>query len=147
MLKTVAAFTLGVVLPVTLLAAPTKARPTADAVSACYAAVKDNDAEAQGKCLNLELDMVQGAYKDVTDRVASLAKALDKPTGTRTRWNKFILAGQSFDTFVKRECDFVANTTKGRRQLEVNAELSCKIGYYRLRTSILTNRHLSQSRF
>ncbi|WP_443743479.1 lysozyme inhibitor LprI family protein [Sutterella sp.] len=121
--------------------------PTSEAVTACYAKAKGDDAEAKGRCLEMELEMTQAQYKNVTDRVASLAKALDKESGRRTLWNKFILAGQSFETFVKRECDFVGDATKGARRIEQNAELSCRIGYYRIRTNILMNRHLSQQRY
>ena len=142
-----ALFGIALLIPLAAAAAPKKEPPTADAVAACYLNIKGEDQEARGKCLSMELEMVQATYKDVIDRVASYAKALDKPSGTRTRWNKFILSGQSFDTFVKRECDFVGITTKGSRRVEANAELACKIGYYRLRTSILTNRHLSQSSY
>lgn len=127
-------------------AAPKAEPPTAEAVTACYAKVKGGDAEAKRRCLEMELEMTQAQYKNVTDRVASLAKALDKESGRRTLWNKFILAGQSFETFVKRECDFVGDATKGARRIEQNAELSCRIGYYRIRTNILMNRHLSQAR-
>ena len=94
----------------------------------------------------MDLAYAQSEYKTVTEQVASLAKAWDKPSGGRTRWNKFIVSGQSFDTFVKRECDFVSTVTKGSRLVEDNAELACQINWYRLRTSILTNRHLTEAR-
>lgn len=145
MLKALLGFAL--LVPFAVSAASQKEPPTAEAVVQCYGAVQGDDQEARGKCLAMELEMVQATYKDVTDRVASYAKALDKPSGTRTRWNKFILSGQSFETFVKRECDFVGITTKGNKRVEANAELACRIGYYRLRTNILTNRHLSQSSY
>ena len=145
MLKALLGFAL--LIPFAVSAAPQKEPPTADAVAQCYSAIQGDNQEARGKCLAMELEMVQATYKDVTDRVASYAKALDKPSGTRTRWNKFSLSGQSFETFVKRECDFVGITTKGNKRVEANAELACRIGYYRLRTSILTNRHLSQSSY
>ena len=130
-----------------LQAAPKNAEPpTAAAVEACWAKAEDDASKANG-CLKLELGLAQYQYKTVTERVASLAKAWDKPSGGRTRWNKFILSGQSFDTFVKRECDFVSTVTKGNRTVEDNAELACRINWYRIRTSILTNRHLTDSRY
>ena len=104
------------------------------------------DPSKENSCLKLDLAYAQSEYKTVTEQVASLAKAWDKPSGGRTRWNKFIVSGQSFDTFVKRECDFVSTVTKGSRLVEDNAELACQINWYRLRTSILTNRHLTEAR-
>lgn len=127
-------------------AAPAKKAPTASEVEACWEKAGD-DADRGNACLKMELALVQEEYKSTTERVASLAKAWDKPDGGRTRWNKFIVAGQSFDTFVRRECEFVSSVTKGRRIVEDNAELACRIGWYRLRTSTLTNRHLTQSRY
>ena len=106
----------------------------------------DGDPSKENSCLKLDLAYAQSEYKTVTEQVASLAKAWDKPSGGRTRWNKFIVSGQSFDTFVKRECDFVSTVTKGSRLVEDNAELACQINWYRLRTSILTNRHLTEAR-
>jgi hypothetical protein len=106
----------------------------------------DADPSKENSCLKLDLAYAQSEYKTVTEQVASLAKAWDKPSGGRTRWNKFIVSGQSFDTFVKRECDFVSTVTKGSRLVEDNAELACQINWYRLRTSILTNRHLTEAR-
>ena len=55
-------------------------------------------------------------------------------------------AAQSFETFVKRECDFVALTTKGSRRKEENAELACRIGYYRMHTDVLENHYLGAAR-
>ena len=119
--------------------------PTAADVEACWAKA-DADPSKENSCLKLDLAYAQSEYKTVTEQVASLAKAWDKPSGGRTRWNKFIVSGQSFDTFVKRECDFVSTVTKGSRLVEDNAELACQINWYRLRTSILTNRHLTEAR-
>ena len=119
--------------------------PTAADVEACWAKA-DGDPSKENSCLKLDLAYAQSEYKTVTEQVASLAKAWDKPSGGRTRWNKFIVSGQSFDTFVKRECDFVSTVTKGSRLVEDNAELACQINWYRLRTSSLTNRHLTEAR-
>ena len=91
------------------------------------------------------LRMPRVSTRPLLSRSLRFAKAWDKPSGGRTRWNKFIVSGQSFDTFVKRECDFVSTVTKGSRLVEDNAELACQINWYRLRTSILTNRHLTGS--
>ena len=121
--------------------------PSSEQVRACYGALKGEDANAKGKCLELELALVQSEYKAVSDRVAALARALDKNAGGgRTRWNKSVLAGQSFESYVKRDCDFVEETTDGAKRLKANAGLSCRIGYYRMRTSVLTNRHFGQGR-
>ena len=84
--------------------------PTAADVEACWAKA-DGDPSKENSCLKLDLAYAQSEYKTVTEQVASLAKAWDKPSGGRTRWNKFIVSGQSFDTFVKRECDFVSTVT------------------------------------
>ncbi len=121
--------------------------PALEEVRACYAENSKKAApEALNKCLALEWRLVEAEHKDVTERVAFLAKALDKPAGTRTRWNKFIQAGQSFASFVNRECGYVRMTTKGSRTVENNAELSCRINYYRLRTDVLENRYLAGQR-
>lgn len=123
-------------------AAPAK-DPTVEDVRACYEKAGGKDPQAVQDCLELELKVVQAEHRDATERVASMAKALDKPTGTRTRWNAFIQAGQRFDSFVQRECHFVSLTMKGGKTAQRNAELACRINYYRLRADILENRFLS----
>lgn len=123
-------------------AAPAK-DPTAEDVRACYERADEKNLDAVQDCLEMELKVVQAEHRDATERVASMAKALDKPTGTRTRWNKFIQSGQSFDAFVRRECEFVRMTTKGSKTAERNGELACRINYYRLHADILENRFLS----
>ena len=55
-------------------------------------------------------------------------------------------AGQSFDTFVTRECAYFGMTTKGNRVAEKNGELACRINYYRMRTNVLKNRFLSAAK-
>ncbi len=117
------------------------AEPDEASISACYAAAKDE--AARGRCLESELKLVLARHKDVVERVTIVAKAWDKPYRTKLRWDKFIRSGQSFDTFVRRECDFVRYTTKGSRQVEKNAELACRIGYYRVHADILRNRYLA----
>ena len=77
------------------------------------------------------------------ERVAVIAKRWDKKTNSRQRWNKLIQAGQSFDAFVRRECEFVRMTTKGNQVKEKNAELACRINYYRMRTDVLETRYLA----
>ena len=89
---------------------------------------------------------VKSEHKDATERVAAMAKAADKEKGVRTRWTKFIQAGQSFDTFVTRECAYFGMTTKGNRVAEKNGELACRINYYRMRTNVLKNRFLSAAK-
>ena len=48
--------------------------------------------------------------------------------------------------FIKRECDFVKNTTKGSSTQENNAALACRINLYRMRTDMLENRYLSSAK-
>ena len=55
-------------------------------------------------------------------------------------------ANQAFDNFIKRECDFVKNTTKGSSTQENNAALACRINLYRMRTDMLENRYLSSAK-
>lgn len=116
--------------------------PTATAVRACYA--NEKNAEERERCLNMELDLVRFEYKAVADQVAAGARVQDKKAGNGTRWNKVIAAGQSFESYVKRDCELVVITTSGGKQMRVNAGLACQIGHYRMRTSVLANRHLEQ---
>ena len=55
-------------------------------------------------------------------------------------------AHEGFDNFIKRECDFVKNTTKGSSTQENNAALACRINLYRMRTDMLENRYLSSAK-
>lgn len=125
-------------------AAPAKAVPTAERVAACHQKAADD--QQRQKCLEMELELVTAEHKDAVERVTVVAKAWDKPHRTRQRWEKFIRSSQSFETFVKRECDFVRYTTKGSRTKEQNAELACRINYYRMHTDVLENRHLAGDR-
>ena len=111
-------------------------------VNMCYQKAGD-DVVKVGACLEQENKRVQAEYKDAVERVTVVAKAWDKPNRNRIRWDKLMRANQAFDSFVKRECDFVKNTTKGSRVLENNAALACKINLYRMRTDMLENRYLS----
>lgn len=118
--------------------------PTAAAVRACYANMSEKNAEERGRCLNMELDLVRFEFKTVSDQVAARARVQDKKAGNGTRWNKVIAAGQSFENYVKRDCELVETTTAGGKQTRTNAGLACRIGHYRMRTSVLANRHLEQ---
>ncbi len=113
-------------------------------VLACHAKAKSD--EQKGRCLERELKLVESEHKDAVERVTVVAKAWDKPTKTRRRWDAFLRSSQSFDTFVRRECAFVALTTKGNRTKEKNAELACRIGYYRMHTDVLENHYLGAAR-
>lgn len=113
-------------------------------LQACYAKAKTPD--AQKACLDAEWKSVQAEHKDAVERVASLAKAWDKPYRTRERWTQFIRSGQSFETWVSRECRFIKKTTKGNRTQEDIAELACKINLYRVRLDMLENHYLSAAR-
>lgn len=111
----------------------------------CYQTAGD-DAVKIGVCLEQESKLVQAEYKDAVERVTIVAKAWDKPNRNRTRWDKLMRANQAFDNFIKRECDFVKNTTKGNRTQENNAALACRINLYRMRTDMLENRYLSSAK-
>ena len=93
-----------------------------------------------------ELKYIQAEHKDAVERVTVIAKSWDKPNHNRVRWDKQMKANQAFESYVKRECDFIKNTTKGRRTQEVNAQLACRINLYRMRTDMLENRFLSSAR-
>lgn len=118
--------------------------PTVEQVEACHRKASD-DAQRQA-CLKKELELVLAEHKRAIERVNTVAKAWDKPYRTKLRWEKLIRTNQSFDTFVKRECDFVRYTTKGSRTKELNAELACRINYYRMHTDVLENRYISEAR-
>ncbi len=124
--------------------------PTYEEVQACYEKAQGEDGKATpdrvAPCLEKEFALVKSEHKDATERVAAMAKAADKEKGVRTRWTKFIQAGQSFDTFVTRECAYFGMTTKGNRVAEKNGELACRINYYRMRTNVLKNRFLSAAK-
>ena len=75
-----------------------------------------------------------------------MAKAWDKPYKTRDRWNRFIRASQNFETWARRECEFVKMTTKGNRTTEQAAELACRINLYRVRIDMLENHYLSSQK-
>lgn len=132
------------------LAAKTPPVPTMQEVQVCYEKAHAEGAspspDAMAPCLEKELAFVKSEHKDATERVAAMAKAADKEQGVRTRWTKFIQAGQSFDTFVTRECAYFGMTTRGNRRAEKNGELACRINYYRMRTNVLKNRFLSGAR-
>ncbi len=117
---------------------------TIETILACHAKAKTD--EQKGRCLERELKLVETEHKDAVERVTVVAKAWDKPTKTRRRWDAFLRSSQSFETFVKRECAFVALTTKGNRTKEENAELACRIGYYRMHTDVLENHYLGAAR-
>ena len=118
--------------------------PTNEEVQACYEKAQGEDGKATpdrlAPCLEKEFALVKSEHKDATERVAAMAKAADKEKGVRTRWTKFIQAGQSFDTFVTRECAYFGMTTKGHRVAEKNGELACRINYYRMRTNVQKTR-------
>ena len=118
--------------------------PTVAAVRACYANMGEKNAEERGRCLNMEFELVRFEYKAVSDQVAAGARVQDKKTGNSMRWNKVIAAGQSFENYVKRDCELVETTTAGGKQTRTNAGLACRIGHYRMRTSALANRHLER---
>ena len=132
------------------LAASPAPIPTWDEVQACYEKAQSQDSKTDpdrlAPCLEKELALVKSEHKDTTERVAAMAKAADKAQGVRTRWTKFIQAGQSFDTFVTRECAYFGMVTKGNRRAEKNGELACRINYYRMRTNVLKNRFLSAAK-
>lgn len=113
-----------------------------DEINACYRDAGE-DRDRINRCLDKEFDLVVAEHKDVTERVAVVAKSWDKPNRNRKRWDKLMRANQSFKTYVSRECDFIENTTKGARIVEKNAELACKINLYRMRVDFLENRFLS----
>lgn len=120
------------------------AEPTYESVQACHEkAQASKDPNQVAACLADELKIVQAEHKDAVERVAVIAKRWDKKTNSRQRWNKLIQAGQSFDAFVRRECEFVRMTTKGNQVKEKNAELACRINYYRMRTDVLETRYLA----
>lgn len=127
--------------------AKTDAVPTREQVMACYEkAEKRDDIFARGECLSSELSMVIAEHKDAVERVAAFAKAWDKSSGRGNRWLNFIQSTQAFDKFVKQECNFIEQTTKGSRRKELNAGLACRISYYRMHTDVLENRFLNNSR-
>lgn len=129
------------------LAAPAAGKgepPSVSSVRACYAEAPEKDAGAKGRCLGLELERVRFDYKTVADRVASNARAQDKKAGGGSRWNKVVAAGQAFETYVRRDCELVEATASGSRQTRINAGLACRVGHYRMRASVLSNRHLEQ---
>ena len=115
--------------------------PLDSSAAACYARAKDD--YQHNECLEREYKAVEAEHKDVMERVIGIAKAWDKPYKTRQRWNKIIRAQQSFDAFVKRECDFVRYTTKGSNMKEKNAELACRINYLRIHINVLENHYLA----
>lgn len=117
------------------------AGPLDSSAASCYARAKDD--YQQNECLQREYKAVQDEHKDVMERVIGIAKAWDKPYKSRQRWNKIIRAQQSFDAFVKRECDFVKYTTKGSNMKEKNAELACRINYLRIHINVLENHYLA----
>lgn len=114
------------------------------ALLSCYQKASDPTQELQ--CLEKEYKAVRREHKDVVERVAAIAKAWDKPYRTRQRWTKFIQAGQSYDTYVTRECQFFGWTTKGNRTKEKIAEMGCKVNLYRARIDMLENRYLSSGK-
>ena len=113
-----------------------------DEINACYRDAGE-DRDRIHRCLDKEFDALVAEHKDVTERVAVIAKSWDKPHRNRVRWDKLMRSNQSFKTYVSRECDFIENTTKGARIVEKNAELACKINLYRMRVDFLENRFLS----
>lgn len=115
---------------------------TLDEINACYRGAGD-DRDRINACLTKELEAITSEYKDVTERVAVIAKSWDKPNRNRVRWDKLMRANQSFNSYLKRECDFIESTTKGAKIVEKNAELACKINLYRMRVDFLENRYLS----
>ncbi len=117
--------------------------PTTESVLACHARAKNDD--QRGACLELEWKLVQAEHKEVSDRVNAVARSWDRQAKTRQRTEKFVRVGQSFESFVNRECDFVRFTTRGSRQKEENAELACKISYFRMHADVLENRYLNST--
>lgn len=113
-------------------------------LSVCYQNAKD--VVQQKNCLEKEWKAVEAEHKEAVERVASLAKAWDKPYQTRDRWNRFIRSTQNFETWVRRECEFVRMTTKGNRTTEQAAELACRINLYRVRIDMLENHYLSSQK-
>ncbi len=111
-------------------------------INTCYQQAGD-DLVKLGACLQKEFDAVQAEHKNAVERVTVVAKAWDKPNRNRNRWDRLMRANQAFENYVRRECDFVENTTKGSRQAEKNAEQACRINLYRMRTDMLENRYLS----
>ncbi len=114
-------------------------------INMCYQKAGD-DLEKINACLEKELKYIQAEHKDAVERVTVIAKSWDKPNHNRVRWDKQMKANQAFESYVKRECDFIKNTTKGRRTQEANAQLACRINLYRMRTDMLENRFLSSAR-
>ena len=128
-LKTILALAFAISLPLGASAA--------DDLAACYRNAKD---VTQTKaCLEKEWKAVQAEHKEAVERVASLAKAWDKPYKTRR-------ATQNFETWARRECEFVKMTTKGDRTTEQAAELACRINLYRVRIDMLENHYLSSQK-
>ncbi len=113
-----------------------------DEINACYRNAGE-DRDRIHHCLEKEFDALVTEHKDVTERVAVIAKSWDKPHRNRVRWDRLMRSNQSFKTYVRRECDFIESTTKGARIVEKNAELACKINLYRMRVDFLENRFLS----
>lgn len=126
------------------VAVAASAVPTSDQVAACYQKAEDD--QQRHACLELEMKLVEAEHKRAVERVSTVAKAWDKPQRTKLRWEKLIRANQSFDAFVRRECDFVRYTTKGSRTKEQNAELACRINYYRMHVDVLENRYLPEAK-
>ena len=114
-------------------------------INTCYQRAGD-DAEKLQTCLTQEFNAVKAEYKDTSERVTVVAKAWDKPNRNRVRWDKLMRANQAFDSYVKRECEFVRSTTKGNQTVEKNASLACRINLYRMRTDLLENRYLSTAK-
>lgn len=114
-------------------------------INICYQKASD-DIEKINACLEKELKYIEAEHKDAVERVTVIAKSWDKPNRNRVRWDKQMKANQAFESYVKRECDFIKNTTKGNRIMEENAQLACRINLYRMRTDMLENRFLSSSR-
>lgn len=114
-------------------------------VSACYVKAGD-DVLKINACLKNELTVVKAEHKDVSERVTVIAKRMDRQHGNRTLWNKFMRANSGFNSYLKRECDFVGRTTRGNANVEKNAELACQINLYRMRIDMLENHYLSASK-
>lgn len=111
----------------------------------CYQKAGD-DAVKIGACLEQESKLVQAEYKDAVERVTVVAKAWDKPQSKQDALGQAHEGQSAFDNFIKRECDFVKNTTKGSSTQENNAALACRINLYRMRTDMLENRYLSSAK-
>lgn len=114
-------------------------------INTCYQRAGDDEEKLQ-VCLTQEFNAVKAEYKDTSERVTVVAKAWDKPNRNRVRWDKLMRANQSFDSYVKRECEFVRSTTRGSQTVEKNASLACQINLYRMRTDLLENRYLSTAK-